>query len=111
MDMIAVPEVAVWTTVGAAAGVVAAGVTEAAKRSLRGWLRSRHQRDPWWWQGLWRVVPMLIGGLVGWALWGAPWGCAIGTAGGALSAVIYRVAGSRVASMAGASRKAGGSDE
>lgn len=81
-------------------GVISSSITEILKL----WLRKRVKRegsDPLWWQGLFRLIPIILGGVMGNYFFLFPWGISVGASGGALSVVVYKKAKSLIQNMSG----------
>ena len=76
-------------------GVVSSGITEVVKLWCRK-MRKGEESDPAWWQGLFRLVPILVGAGMGTFFFDMPWGVSVGATGGALSVVLYKRAKSFV---------------
>ena len=94
-----VPEIATVILVLFVVGTIASGLTEILKL----WCRKLYKRegaDSSWWQGLFRLVPILIGSGIGHQFLDYPWGISIGAAGGVLSVVLYQKSRELIKSMA-----------
>ena len=90
------------------AGVIAYAITGVIKDFIGKYLdRKGDVPDPWWWQGLFRLVPMVLGFFVGWPLLGLKWGGVTGVVGGVFSALLYKKVS---AWLEGLKMPAGGSD-
>jgi len=73
------------------AGVIAYTLTDIVKNLLGSFLdRKGDVPDPWWWQSIFRVVPIVIGFLLGWPMLGLKWGGLVGAAGGVFSVLLYK---------------------
>ena len=84
--------------------VVAWGLVQTVKQTVRGFYRASGRKgDPWWLAGGLRFVSIVFGALCGWLLFdpmGAAgsrwWGCAIGASGGALATIIVQQIKTRI---------------
>ena len=94
----AIPAIGDMTLVLLLCGVVSSGLTEVIKLMGRK-LWSSPEQDPAWWQGLFRLIPICIGGAMGNYFFLFPWGVSVGASGGVLSVVIYKRAREFVESM------------
>ena len=80
-------------------GVTSSGATEVVKIWFRNKCKNHDQKDPWWWQILFRLFPFALGGAMGAGFFTWPWGVATGASGGVLSAVLYRKARELIQNM------------
>lgn len=72
------------------AGVVSSGVTQMLKQFFSVLIKkTKDKLDPAWWQGLFRLLPLLIGTAIGYAFFKDAWGLTAGACGGIGSAFIY----------------------
>ncbi len=85
-------------------GTIASGLTEILKL----WCRRLYKKDGAdhsLWQGVFRLIPIVLGCGLGQPFLAYPWGVSIGAAGGVLSVVLYQKSRELIKSMANPFKK------
>jgi len=101
MDVSLIPSWDVISVLGVVTAVLAYGLTYIAKAFLSGWEKAMAEKAPWFWNGIIRLLSVLLGAVSGAGLLAAigglwTWGAAIGCGGGALSTTIVAVVKKRI---------------
>lgn len=87
----AMPEYATLIVVLFLCGVISYGITQVIKIPCRKYIGPDvNSKDPWYWQLVFRVLPLAIGSYAGTFFIHWPWGASVGLVGAILNVALYR---------------------
>ena len=88
----------IWILVVVSSAIVAWAITEVVKRStIAYYAQHKNQSKAWWWNTIFRGLPLIVGSLMGWILYPEDkWGWVVGFGGGAFCTTIVALVKSRI---------------
>ena len=82
--------VPVWALIILASSIVSWSITEVVKKSVVAYQKENKEKSFWWWNTLFRTIPLAIGTLLGWQL-ESNQGWLLGFTGGAFCTTIVAI--------------------
>lgn len=80
----------IWTLVILASSIVSWSITEIVKKSVIAYQKENEEKAFWWWNTLFRTIPLVVGSLLGWQL-ESDLGWLLGFTGGAFCTTIVAI--------------------
>lgn len=88
---VTIPEYSTLVIVLFLCGVISYGLTQVVKIPCRKYIGpSLGEEDPWYWQLVFRLIPLAIGAYVGTLFLDWPWGASVGLVGSILNVALYK---------------------